>query len=91
MKNKPSIKDELNKPARTLTIVLWVLHGIYCLGLALFVLLGGAGLSALLASRGFRAIAIGMLAVSIGGYWYFRQKNSSSCITSYSEKEINQQ
>lgn len=57
-------------------LVLLLLHAVCCIGVALFVLLGGVGLSALLASW---AIAIGVLGVSAGGYWYFRHRKGSSC------------
>tara|TARA_R110002124_G_scaffold283427_1_gene459405 strand:- start:3178 stop:3465 length:288 start_codon:yes stop_codon:yes gene_type:complete len=65
----------------------FLLHAVCCIGVALFLLLGGAGLSALLASRGFWVIAIGLLVISIGGYRYFRKTNSSSCTSSYFDEK----
>lgn len=67
-------------------LVILLLHAVCCIGVALFVLLGGVGLSVLLASWHFWTIAIGVLAVSIAGYLFFRQKNSSSCTTFHSGK-----
>lgn len=65
---------------------LLLLHTVCCIGIALFVLLGGAGLSALLASKGFWAIAIGVLTGSIAGYWYYQQNQYRSCKSSNTNK-----
>ncbi|MDR8390499.1 hypothetical protein NC796_05050 [Aliifodinibius sp. S!AR15-10] len=87
MKKAESTNNQRNDWADAVpALVILLLHVICCIGVALFVLLGGVGMSAMLASRGFWAIAIGGLAVSIAGYLFFRHKNSSSSTTSHSGK-----
>lgn len=86
-KNEPT-NNRRNDWADALpALTLLLLHALCCIGVALFVLLGGAGLAAVLASKGFWAIAIGVLAVSAVGYWYFRHQKSSSCETSNSDEK----
>jgi membrane protein implicated in regulation of membrane protease activity len=63
-----------------------LLHTVCCIGIILFLLLGGAGLLALLASKGFWATAIGVLIGSIAGYWYYQQNQYRSCKSSNTNK-----
>jgi O-antigen/teichoic acid export membrane protein len=52
----------------------------------MFVLLGGAGLSALLASKGFWAAAAATVLISLIGYWFFRRSKKSSKPTNSDKK-----
>jgi hypothetical protein len=63
MKNKPQYNNIVKKPARTQTIVLWVLHGICCIGLALF--FGGAvPIQLVTLSTGYAQLVMGKIPYS---------------------------